>query len=145
MKLITSASALAIALASIAQAAPQSFQYGGILTKKGGIKCSGYIYYTVVDDAGGEDRTGTFDFDGCPGGSQTFDDGTFTLDLDRDERTAVLTEISSGLVLEGTEGEHQGPVKACTAPSCPPPTTMTCLFGAGPDGTEPEDKTCGLT
>lgn len=145
MKLISSTVILAIDLATRTNAAPQSFDYGGVVTKKGGIKCSGYIHYTVVDDAGGDDREGNFDLDGCLGGSESFDDGTFTLDIDRDERTAVLTEISSGLVLEGTQGEHQGPVKPCTANSCPPPTTMRCIFGAGPEGTEPSTTDCGLT
>lgn len=136
---------LTLAFAASTQAAPKSFTYSGVVTEKGGIKCTGSINYTVVDDAGAEDFQGLIEVDGCLGGSETLDDGTFSIMIDRNERTAILTELSSGLEIHGSQGEHRGPVKACTAQVCPPATTMTCIFGAGPDGTEPTTKDCGLT
>ncbi|KAF2721778.1 hypothetical protein K431DRAFT_293915 [Polychaeton citri CBS 116435] len=136
---------LSMAIATLAQAKIATFDYAGIVTEKGDVKCTGSIQYSVNDDGGAAPYSGSYTVDGCLGGDETYDDGVFTLLIDRDARTSTLTEKSTGLQLTGSEGEHVGPVKPCTSVTCPPATTMTCIFGAGPDGTEPSTKDCGLT
>lgn len=147
MKYTITAALVSLGLASFAQAKIATFTYGGVVTEKGDIKCTGFISYQVNDDGGAAPYKGSYNIDGCIGGHKTLDDGVFSLEINADDRTATLKEISTGLTLSGTEGEHVGPVKPCTAPigGCPPATTMTCYFGAGPDGTEPTTKDCGLT
>lgn len=147
MKLTVSALLLSVTFATMAQAKIATFTYSGVVTKKGDIKCTGYIAYQVNDDGGAAPYKGYLQLDGCIGGHENLDDGVFSLAIDADDRTTTMTEISTGLKLVGSQGKHVGPVKPCTAAigGCPPATTMTCYFGAGPDGTQPTTKDCGLT
>lgn len=95
MKFTSTILALAVSLASLTEAAPKSFNYNGIVTKKLGIKCTGSIHYNVADDAGGKEKVGSFSLDGlsgCLGGTETFDNGKFVLKINRNERASKLTE-----------------------------------------------------
>lgn len=103
------------------------------------------LKYQVNDDGGAAPYKGSFAIDGCIGGQQTLDDGVFSLDINADDRTATLKEKSTGLELKGSESEHVGPEAPCRNASCPVATKETCYFGAGPDGTEPTTKDCGLS
>lgn len=147
MKITISTVLLPLTLCTLSQAKIASFTYSGVVTKKGDIKCSGVIGYQVNDDHGAAPYKGSYAIDGCIGGQKTLDDGIFSLAIDANARTATLREKSTGLELKGSEGEHVGPVKPCTSAigGCPPATTMTCYFGAGPNGTGPTTKDCGLT
>lgn len=134
MKFITNIIVLLITLASVVRAIPRSFSFNGDKsTARDGSCETWWLYYTATDTAGKE-STGYFQVDDCLNSNETLGDGTYTLYLNPDMATAILTDYSTGAKVYGySYSWYEGLDESCDPLSCPmtDSATMTCFYGGG--------------
>lgn len=146
--LIINSITLAITLATLATAdhEPSQFSFGGIEMNMVGSSfgcANGYLYYSVRD-ARGKDQSGYFTIQGCMDSEEHLEDETYRLDIYRDQKSALLTQKSSGASVRGCMSEENID-RICTtnvfAPDMPD-ITFALISGSGGGAGRPTFDHC---